>query len=264
MVKVRVFSCLAAGLKALRPNLFSSFIFVLLVSAVSTIPIFIDRMQGLKYPTLPISPWGFFNALIGWTAQTLIMVGVGQVVWRGFKNEPTEFVHLFPGKKVRPQIIYWSISLTVIMFGVLMGSALLTQSGSKSGRFIPLPMLPLLFYFLAFIPLMIVDRQLTMWMAITQGLSSIKVNFFTVLKLTLTAEAVLLIFFALLGNVSEGLIQDTFSMPESVVIDEVFWLFCETAMWVINSAMMAVAYVEIHGLSAGKHHRSENQIVEGG
>lgn len=263
MAKVSAFSCLGVGLKALRPNLLSSFIFALLLSAVSAVPTLINRLQGHEYSTLPISLWGFFNALIGWTAETLILVGVSQVVWRNLKKEPSELVHLFPSEKVRPQILYWSISLAVIMFGDLFGSGLLMQSVSKSGRYIPLPVLPLVFYFLAFIPLMIVDRQLTVWMAITQGLSSIKANFFTLLKLTLTAEVVLLTFFGLLGVVSKRLIQDTFSMPESVVIDLVFWLFGETPMWVINSAMMAVAYAEVHGLPKGDPQRSENQIVEG-
>ncbi len=260
MEKVGAFSCLTAGLKALRPNLLSSFFFALLLSAVSTVPVFIDRMQGMEYLTPPISLWGFLMSLVSWLAQTLILVGVSQVVWWHVKKEPPALVHLLPSEKARPQIFLWSISFTIIMFGTHVGSWLLLQSTSHYSRYIPLPILPFVFYFLAFIPLMIADRQVTVWVASVQALSVIKANFLTLLKLALIAEAVFLTISVLL-NVLQKFIMDTYSLPNSVVADQAIGAFYAALIGVINSAMMAVAYAEVRGLP-GRHPKSANQLVE--
>jgi hypothetical protein len=37
--------------------------------------------------------------------------------------------------------------------------------------------------------------------------------------------------------------------PESIVADQVRWLICTVPVWMINSAMMASAYVQVYGLS---------------
>ncbi len=261
MTKVGAFSCLAKGLKALRPNLFSTFVFAVLLSAIGAIPTFIDRLQGHEYSTPPISPWGFLLSLIFWATQTVILIGVSQIVWGHLKKDPHEPVHLLPSEKARPQILYRSISLTAIMFSFLLGSWLLVQSGSKAGRATPLPTLPLFFYFVAFIPLMIANRQFSMWIAMKQVLSAIKVNFVSLLKLTLTAEAVFLAI-TILEIVLVRLIRDAFSIPESVVIDQVIWVFLSAPIWVINSAMMAVAYAELHGLSVVGDQASGNFVYE--
>jgi hypothetical protein len=148
------------------------------------------------------------------------------------------------------------------MFSLLLGSWLLVQSGSKAGRAAPLPTLPLVFYFVAFIPLMIANRQFSMWTAMKQVLSAIKVNFVSLLKLALTAEAVYLAI-SISEIFLERLIRDAISIPESVVIDQVISVFVSAPIWVINSAMMAVAYSELHGLSAVGHQESANQVIEG-
>ena len=197
-------------------------------------------------------------SLIFWTTQTLILVGVSQVVWRHLKKDPCERVHLFPSKKVRPQILYWSISFTVMIFAIHMGGSwLLVQLASTAVRFVPLPIAPFVFYFPAFIPLMMVDQQISMWVAMKQVLSAIKVNFVLLLKLALTAEAVLLAF-AISDVFLERLIQDTFSIPESVVIGQVIGVLVDAPIWVMNSAMMAVAYAELHGLFSVGRQEPEN------
>jgi hypothetical protein len=263
MRKIGAFSCLAKGLKALRPNLFSTLVFVLLLSAISVVPNLINRLQGHKYSSPPISLWGFLMSLVFWTTLTFILVGVSQVVWGHLKKDPHERTHVFPSEKLRPQIFLWSISFTVMIFMVHMGGSwLLVQWASEAGRFVPLPIAPLVFYFVAFIPLMVVDRQCSMWIAMKQVFSAIRMNFTSLLKLTLTAEAVILAI-TLLEIFLERLIRDTFSMPESLVIGQVIGVFVDVPMWVINSAMMAVAYSELHGLSGVGHQESSNQVIEG-
>ncbi len=262
MRRVGAFSCLAKGLKALRPNLLSSVVFAWLLSALSAVPTLINRLQGHEYTTPPISPWGFFMSLIFWIAQTLILVRVSQVVWGYLKNDPHEHVPLLPNENVRPQMFLWSISFTVITFVALLGSWLVVQMASNPLHFTPLPILPIVFYFVAFIPLMMVDQQFSMWKAMKQVLSSTKVNFVSLLKLALTAEVVFLAF-GMLEIVSERLIRDAFSIPESVVVDQVIWVFLSAPSWVFNSAMMAVAYAELQGLSAVGHQGSESPVYEG-
>lgn len=263
MTKVGAFSCLAKGLKALRPNLFSTFVFALLLSAIGAIPTFINRLQGHEYLTPPFSPWGLLMSLIFWITQTLILIGVSQVVWGHLKKDPHEPVHLFPSEKVRPQLFLWSIVFTVMTFVPLLGSWLVVQMTSNPALFTPLPILPIPFYFLAFIPLMMVDQQISMCKAMKQILSSFKVNFVSLLKLALTAEAVFLAFGILEGIVSERLILDTFSIPELVVVDQVISVFVLAPSWAINSAMMAVAYAELQGVSVVGHQASGNPVYEG-
>jgi len=87
MTKVDTLSCLVKGLKALRPKLVSSFIFALILYVGSTIPvwIYIFKSESLYYGP-PISLWGFLMSPVSLTAQTLILVGVSQVVWGELKK----------------------------------------------------------------------------------------------------------------------------------------------------------------------------------
>jgi hypothetical protein len=183
-------------------------------------------------------------------------------VWGHLKKDPHERVHLLPNKNVRSQLFLWSISFTVMTFVQLLGSWLLVQSISKAVHVTPLPILPFVFYSVAFIPLMMVDQQLTMWKAMKQVFPSIKVSFVSLLKLALTAEAVFLVF-STLAIASEKLIRDAFSITDSVVVDQVIWVFVSAPSWVITSAMMAVAYAELQGLSAVGYQESGNPIYEG-
>lgn len=262
MTKVGAFSCLAKGLKALRPNLFSTFVFALLLEAIGAIPTFINRLQGHEYLTPPFSPWGLLMSLIFWITQTLILIGVSQVVWSHLKKDPHERVHLLPSEKVRPQLFLWSIVFTVMTFVPHLGSWLVVQMTSNPAIFTPLPTLPIPFYFLAFIPLIMVDQQFSMWKAMKQVLFSMRTNFVSLLKLALTAEAVFLAI-AIVGDSTGKFIRDTFSMPESVVTDHVIGVFVLAPIWVINSAMMAVAYVELQGDSVVGHQASGNPVYEG-
>jgi|CXWL01.1.fsa_nt_gi hypothetical protein len=259
---IGAFSCLAKGLKALRANLFSTFVFALLLEAIGTIPTFIDRLQGHEYLTPPFSPWGLLMSLIFWITQTLILIGVSQVVWDHLKKDPHEPVHLLPSEKVRPQLFLWSIAFTVMTFVPLLGSWLVVQMASTPVHFTPLPILPFVFYFVAFIPLMMIDQQISSWKAMKQVLFSMRNNFVSLLKLALTAEAVFLAI-AILGDSSGEFIRDIFSILESVVTDYVIWVFVCAPIWVINGAMMAVAYAELQGLSAVGHQASGNPVYEG-
>jgi hypothetical protein len=261
MRKVGAFSCLAKGLKALRPNLLASCVFAWILSAISGVPTLINRLQGHEYMSPQISPWGFLTSLIFWIMQTLILVGVSQVVWVHLKNDSQEHVPLLPNENVRPQIFLWAVSFTVVTFVPLLGPWLVEQMASKPLHFTPLPTLPIVFYFVAFIPLMMVEQQCSMWKALKQVLSSIKVNFVFLVKLALTAEVIFLVFGSL-GIISGELIRDTFSIAESVVVEQVIWDFAVAPGWAINSAMMAVAYAELQGLSVVGHQESGNPVYE--
>jgi hypothetical protein len=262
MIRVGAFSCLAKGLKALRPNLFSTFVFALFLEAIGAIPTLINRLQGHEYLTPPFSPWGLLMSLIFWITQLLILIGVSQVVWGHLKKDPHERVHLLPSEKVRPQLFLWSIVFTVMTFVPHLGSWLVVQMTSNPALFTPLPTLPIPFYLLAFIPLIMVDQQFSMWKAMKQVLSSMRNNFVSLLKLALMAEALFLVF-ATLGIESGKFIRDALSIPDSVVVDEVIWVLVVAPIWVINSAMMAVAYAELQGDSVVGHQASGNPVYEG-
>jgi hypothetical protein len=79
------------------------------------------------------------------------------------------------------------------------------------------------------------------------------------LKLALTAEAVFLAF-AILGDSSGKFIHDAFSIPDPVIVDQVIWVFVSALSWVISSAMMAVAYAELQGLSTVGYQESGNPV----
>jgi flagellar biosynthesis protein FlhB len=236
--------------------------FAIFLSAIGAVPTLIDRLQGHEYLTPPFSPWGFLMSLIFWITQTLILVGVSQVVWGHLKKDPHEPVHFLPSEKVQPQLFLWSIAFTVMTFVPHLGSWLAVNMASNPALFTPLPTLPIPFYFLAFIPLMMVNQQFSIWAAMKLVRSTIKVNFISLLKLALTAEALFLVF-ATLGIESGKFICDALSIPASVIVDEVIWVLVTAPSWVINSAMIAVAYTELQGLSAVGHQEPRNPVYEG-
>ena len=235
---VSAISCLIQGVKSLRSSLLVSLIFTLVLSAVGQVPTLIARLKGLHYYTATASLWGFMTSILFWLTQTLILVGVSQLVWGSQIQQSNGWVQLFPPQKVRPHILLWCAAFTVMIFVVITGTELFMKSFFNTGGFIPVPVLPLLFYFLAFVPLMMVERQLPMLIAIRQTFADIRVNFFLLIRLTLTAEAVLLTFGVL---VPHG--------PESDVADQIRWLIFTVPVWMINSAMMAFAYARVFGLS---------------
>jgi hypothetical protein len=236
--RVSAIYCLIQGMKSLRSSLLVSLIFTLVLSAVGQFPTLIERLKGLHYYTATASAWGFMTSILFWLTQTLILVGVSQLVWGSQIQQSSGWVQLFPPKKVRPQILFWSAAFTVMIFVVLTGTELFVKSFLNTDGYTPVPALPLLFYFLAFVPLMMVERQLPMLIAIRQSFGSIRVNFLLLVRLALTAEAVLLTFGVFVPQ-----------RPESIVADQVRWLICTVPVWMINSAMMASAYVQVYGLS---------------
>jgi len=123
------------------------------------------------------------------------------------------------------------------------------------GVLISWSVLPLIFSFIAFIPLMIVDRHVTVWVAIAKFFAGIKANFFALLKLALAAEAVF-VGVTILGQVAKKFTYDPF-------VREGIEDFVMAAIWAINSAMMAVAYAELHGLSVSEQQASVGQITAG-
>jgi len=215
-----------------------SLIFTLVLSTVGQFPTLIAHLKGLQYYTATASLWGFMTSILFWLTQTLILVGVSQLVWGGQIQQSNGWGQLFPPKKMRLHILLWCAAFTVMIFVVLTGTELFVKSFFNAGGYIPVPALPLLFYFLAFVPLMMVERQLPMLIAIRQSFGSIRVNFFLLVRLALVAEAVLLTFGVLVPQ-----------RPESVVADQIRWLICTVPVWMINSAMMASAYAQVYGLS---------------
>ena len=236
--RVSAISCLVQGVKSLRSSLLVSLIFTLVLSTVGQFPTLIAHLKGLQYYTVTASLWGFMTSILFWLTQTLILVGVSQLVWGGQIQQSNGWTQLFPPKKMRLHILLWCAAFTVMIFVVLTGTELFVKSFFNAGGYIPVPALPLLFYFLAFVPLMMVERQLPMLIAIRQSFGSIRVNFFLLVRLALVAEAVLLTFGVLVPQ-----------RPESVVADQIRWLICTVPVWMINSAMMASAYAQVYGLS---------------
>lgn len=248
MANIGAFTCLAAGLKALRPELGFVVVFALLFVSVSSLPIFIDHLQGIEYFAPSISLWGFFMNLVSWTSDTFILAGVSQSVWGYRKKAVRAGVHLLPNEKSHQQIFLWSISFAVVVFGLHMGSQVWLKSPFHSSHSVPLPILPLAFYFFAFVPLMIIDRQVGMWVAIKQVFFSAKTNLSSMLTLALTAEAIFLTISVLVIMLQHA-IMDAYAISKSVVADQAITVIYTAAIGIINSAMMAVAFAEIHGLS---------------
>lgn len=236
--RVSAISCLIQGVKSLRSSLLVSLIFTLVLSAVGQVPTLIARLKGVHYYTATASLWGFMTSILFWLTQTLILVGVSQLVWGSRIQQSNEWVQLFPPKKVRPHILLWCAAFTLMIFVVLTGTELFVKSFFDTGGYIPVPALPLLFYFLAFVPLMMVERQLPMLIAIRQSFGGIRMNLLLLVRLVLTAEVVLLAVGVLVPQ-----------RPELVVADQIRWLICTVPVWMINSAMMASAYVQVYGLS---------------
>ncbi len=235
--------------------------FVLLLISVSSLPIFIAHFQGNEYFAPPISLWGFFMNVVFWTSETLILVGASQMVWGDRKKEMAAQVHLLPSVKSRQQIFLWSLSFAVTVFVLHMGSRIWLHSVARPSEFLPLPILPLFFYFFAFVPLLIVERQVGMCVAIRQVFSSAKANLFSMVKLALTAEAIFLtvsVFVIMLQHA----IMDMYAISKSVVADQVISVIYAAAIGIINSAMMAVAFAEIHGLSQESQQWVEPKIAE--
>lgn len=236
--RVSAISCLIQGVKSLRSSLLVSLIFTLVLSAVGQFPTLIARLKGLHYYTATASLWGFMTSILFWLTQTLILVGVSQLVWGSQIQQSNGWVQLFPPPKVRPHLLLWCAAFTVMIFVVLTGTEFFVKSFSDTGGYIPVPALPVLFYFLAFVPLMMVERQLPMLIAIGQAIAGIRVNFLLLVRLALTAEVVLLTF---------GLLMP--QRPGSIVGEQIRWLICTVPVWMINSAMMASAYARVYGLS---------------
>src|SRR5262249_44197281 len=160
-----------------------------------------------------------------WLTQTLILVGVSRLAWGSQRQQSNGWVQLFPPKKARPHILLWCAAFTLMIFVVLVGVEHFVKSFFDTGGYTPVPALPLLFYFLAFIPLMMVERELPMLIAIRQAFAGIRENVFLLVRLALTAEGVLLIFGLLVPQ-----------RQESVIADQIRWLICTVPVWMINGA----------------------------
>jgi len=236
--RVSAISCLGQGVKSLRSSLLVSLIFTLVLSALGQFPTLIARLKGLHFYTATASLWGLMTSILFWLTQTLILVGVSRLVWGSQIQQSNGWVQLFPPKKVRPHILLWCGAFTVMIFVVFTGAELFVKSYFNTDGYIPVLALPLLFYFLAFVPLRMVERELPMLIAIRQVLAGIRGNFLLLVRLALTAEAVLLAVGVLVPH-----------RPESVVADQIRWLICTVPVWLINSAMMASAYTHVYGLS---------------
>lgn len=248
MANISAFRCLFVGLKALRPKMGLAVALALLLISVSSLPIFMDHFQGNEYFAPPISLWGFFMNLVSWTSETLILVGISQMVWGYRKKEVAAQVRLLPSSQSRRQIFLWSLSFAVAVFVLHIGSRLWLRSVGRSSQFLPLPILPLFFYFFAFVPLLIVERQVGMWVAIKQVFSSAKTNLFSMLKLALTAEVIFLTISVLVIMLQHE-IMNSYAISKSVFADQAITVIYAAAIGIINSAMMACAFAEIHGLS---------------
>lgn len=260
MANISAFTCLVSGLKALRPKIGLVVALALLLISVSALPIFIDRFQGNEYSAPPISLWGFFMNVVSWTSETLILVAVSQMVWLSEEGGGRTSAPV-ARRAVAPAIFLWSLSFAVTVFVLHMGVQFWLQSVARSSQFLPLPILPLFFYFFAFVPLLIVERQVGVWVAIKQVYFSAKTNLFSMLKLALTAEVIFLTISVLVIMLQHE-IMNSYAISKSVFADQAITVIYAAAIGIINSAMMAVAFAEIHGLSQESQQLGEPKIAE--
>jgi hypothetical protein len=256
MTRVDAFSSLRKGLKALYPQLLSVLLLAFVLSAIGQLPVLIDRLHSVTRYAPPISLWGFFMSFLFWTAQTFILIGVAQVVWGHLKVISYKNVSLFPNKHMSQALFVWALSFTMLAFLLLIVSSYVVNAISMTGRPRGIPILPFVFYCFAFIPLIMVDRQVSIMPAIKQMRMNLKGNCVSLLKLAFIAEVVFLV----LGTSSILLQQylfTVFSIPDSAVVDQIIAVFTEVPISIVNSAMMAVAYAELFRLSATERVRGE-------
>lgn len=179
---------------------------------------------------------------VGWTAGTLILVGVCKIIWRPSDMKVPSFRYLIPDRTVLGQLLLFPLSITLLIMGLNLLADAVARAWPKH-RVIALPVLSFMFYFLSMLPLMIVDRTTTFMGAVYEVCSRLKHDWRTLLKLALAAETCMLI--VMLTGIQ--ILKIASDMP---IVDHfgfnIFW-----ALWsLIDAAMAAILYREMYGLNS--------------
>lgn len=235
MSKTRVLQAIRTGAGFLWASPVYIAVYVIVLSIIGHLPIFISSLRTERFLSPPFSLWGFIVVFVGWTASTLSLVGIGRAVWQSYDGKKPSVRDLIPTRSDLPQVLLYAFLFSCLVFG---GNSIPNMNiFPHLSRLIPIPIWPFVFYLFSALPLMVTERQITLCGATREIFTDLGPQWLTWVKLALMAEiVVLLVVFA-----GMGLFEAVLPLEGSVVTrlsSDVAWALSE----LVNGAMVAVAY----------------------
>lgn len=231
---MKVLSLLSKSLHVFKSHYLELLAFAYPLVLIGSVPGLISRLNDQHLLTPPPSALGFLMSATYWSAETFILVGVSQVTWQSLREQSFAFENLLlDADSIRP-VALWAILLSSLFFAITiapMDGGLCDISKCRA-----FPIMPLFFYMLAFVPLLIVDRRLGLLETIKETAFAARKHWFGLIMLSVTAEFIYLVIVGIYAIIP----------GETFVLVDYFGISLAIAIAsIINASMMAAAYAEL-------------------